>query len=329
VDPRGNVFAFAGRSNGQECFIIKFNENLEYIKHFGRNGKGPGEFSTSDSGISYRISIAPNGDVYVFDESPQRLVVFDNDGNYKEDIQLTRDYWKSIGLLNTIRSVGNGKFIAFQNSNKTTPYGILFTLNPPLIKLRYSITGKEFILHHNFTFSETYYGSHCIVDNDFRHFVFGDSQRFNFYVYDLDGNVKVKKEDDTRGMGNFTSKEYEYIIDQSFTPKSNYSAYWNNQLKRWKGDPEFKTFLKEIKKSKNVIAYIRLDGEKIYVFTVPDDITIKNKWPVEIYNLEGRLLRKGFFKKIPAKIWKDFAFFYDRDEERDDPLIVKHKILDK
>ena len=82
--------------------------------------------------------------------------------------------------------------------------------------------------------------------------------------------------------------------------------------------------LRQIKNSKNVICDIKLSNEHVFLFPVDDDIT-RERWPVVIYNLKGKIIKKGYFKELPARIDKNSAFFYERNEE-DDPLIVKYKL---
>jgi hypothetical protein len=328
VDPKGNVFAFAGRLNGQECFVIKFNENLEYLKHFGSDGKGPGEFTTRLNSPEKRISIDINGDVYITDANPTRLVVFDNEGNHKKDIPIAKNYKKFFGSIHTIKAVGNGIFIALQYRNNLPTQALIFTINPPEVKVRHSFNEKD-IRFNYVSYITHYYGENCIIDTDSKYIVFGNSQIFKFHIYDRDGNLKLEKEDKNRGMKSFTDREMEYIIKNQFTPKADDSPFRKNYLAQLKEDRSlYNKILKEIKNSKNAIADIKIAGEKIYVFTVVNDITVENKYPVEIYNLKGQMVKEGYFRKKPDRIWKNYAFFYDRDEETDDPLILKYKILD-
>ena len=327
VDNKGNVFAFAGRHNGQECFIIKFNENLEYLKHFGSYGKGPGEFSTRVHSPKKRISIDRNGDVYVTDSNPSRLVVFNNDGIYKKDIPIAKIYKKFFGSIHNIKAVGNGTFIALQFRNNLPTSALIFTINPPEIKVRYSFNEKD-IRFNYVSYITHYYGENCIIDTDSKHIVLVNSQIFKFQIYDRDGNLKLEKGDKNRCMKSFTDREMEYIIKNEFTPKVDDSPFRKNYLAQLKENRSlYNKILKAIKNSKNVIADIKIASENIYVFTVADDITVENKYPVEIYNLKGQMVKKGYFRKIPARIWRNYVFFYDRNEKTDDPLILKYKIL--
>jgi len=324
-DFNGNVFAFAGRSNREGCFIVKFDENLKYLKQFGMDGKGPGAFTTQFSSVEDRISVDINGDVYIADSNPRRLVVFDNDGNHKKDIMIDKDYSKAIPKIFKTKVVGDGVFIALQSKKELPPHALIFTLTPPAIKVRYPFIEKQTL--DNYTCD--YFGRNCIMDADSRHIIVGHSQIYKFRVYDRDGTLKAEVYDKERVIGKFNDREMAYIIDERFTPNSGNSQLLNTILSQLNANrSKFKKLLDEIKNNKNVIADIQISGERVYVFPVRSDVTVRDKYPVEIYNLKGQVIRKGYFKKRPAKIWKNYAFFYDTDEE-DNPLILKYEILDR
>ncbi len=323
IDPRGNIFAFAGKPGGGDCFIVKFNEKLAYQSHFGTVGKGPGSFTTHVTLTENRLSIDEKGDVYVRDSNPCRLVVFDNNGKYKEDIQIHKDYFQTIGNLNTPKVIRKGLFMAFKYHRNKPLEGILFNKDSPKVLVHYPFYDKIIKGYH----TSPYYGHMHFADTDSRLAVFADSQVFKFEIYDSDGKAIVKVEDPKRVMGKFSAREMEMIRNEFFTPQSHFSPMRNSGLKQLNANkPELKTRLSQVRNSKNVITKIMISGDHVYVFTVPRDITEKEKWPVEIYDLKGRLIKNGFFKQIPARIHKGAAFFYQRDDE-DNPLIVKYKLL--
>ena len=329
VDPKGNVFAFAGKQDGNECFVVKFDENLGYLKRFGRQGQGPGEFGTKNSSPENRLTIDTNGDVYVIDYNPQRkFIVFDNEGNHKKDILVDKNYFKYFGHIYRVRIVGEGTFIALQFRWKLPAQGLIFTLNPPKIKFEYPFNEKKIYMSWSKTFRIDCCGENCLLDTDSHHIVFGNSQIYQFKVYDGNGNLKLEVKDKNRIMGSFNEMEMEDIKKNHLMPKSGNSPIRNKSLAQFNADKSrFNKVVREIKKSKNVIADIKISGDRIYVFPVRKDITVNDKYPVEIYNLKGQMVKKGYLNKRPAKIWKDYVFFYDRNEE-DDPLILKYKILD-
>ncbi len=327
VDQKGNVFAFAGRTGEKECFIVKFDENLKFSKRFGRDGKGPGEFTTNYSPVENRLSIDDNGDVYIVDYNPCKLVVYDNEGNYKKDIPITNKYSDFLGNIYQVKVVGSGVFIALQSKGEFPPHALLFSLEPFGIKVRYPFIEKR-ISSGGMGFTSPYYGENCIIDADSHHIVFGNSQIYKFQVYDRNGNLKVEVKDESKFMGSFNEKELGEIKNNFLDPQSANTPFYKVILTQMRANKaKFNDLLTEIKNGKNLIVDIKISGERLYLFTVNDDITTTDKWPVEVYNIKGERIIKGYFKKIPAKIWKNFVFFYDRDEE-DNPIILKYKVTD-
>jgi hypothetical protein len=316
VDHKGNVFVFAGRNMSKECSVLKFDKNLDFLKQFGRSGRGPGEFTTYGSLIQDRLTVDTNGDIFVIDYNPLKLVVFDNDGNYKEDIPFQRNYSESIGFIRKIRIVGNGIFIGKKSLGNQPPIGVIFTLDPPGIKVRYPFNevridvriGNMMIIG----VAKYYYGDNHFIETDSEHIIFGNSQIYRFHVYDKVGNKILEIMEKNKIMGSFTDKELKKIRETELKSKGGNTAL-------------FKKFMEQVKNRKNVIADIKLSGQKIYVFPVREDITVDGKYPVEIYNLKGKIIKKGFVERPPDKIWKNYAFFRGRDEE-DNPIILKYKI---
>lgn len=316
IDSDGNVYAFAGRSNGQECFIVKFDNNLNYLLHFGREGQGPGEFRMTNTTPDNRLSIDPgNNDVYVIDYNPIKLVVFDKNGNYKDDISM-RDIAAKLGFLGETKIINSGLFMARLEKREEPAAAVIFSFEPsqilvkyPLDTLRiYVMVGTSGIIGA----TETYYGDNHFMEANESLVVFGNSQKYKFDVYDLDGEKILEIEDPKRSMGTFKKKELNKIGER-------YARTKENNL------PLYNEFMKQVKKRKNVIAAIKLDGENVFVFPVRKDITVENRYPVEIYNRHGKIISKGFVDRIPDKIWNGFAFFIEYDDEFF-PRVVKYKI---
>lgn len=317
IDSKGNVFALAGKSGGNECFVVKFDPELKFVFRFGREGQGPGEFKMTYSSPEDRLSIdESNGDVYVVDYNPGKLVVFDKRGTHKEDISFQRDFVTQFGHLYQVKVVGPGLFMAIRSRRPNPPEAVIFSLEPPQIKVRFLLDALRINVNVGTTWiqgiKETYYGDNHFMEADSKHVVFGNSQKYKFHVYDLQGNKVFEVENPEREMRAFSKKELKKISED------------------WSGTKEknpvlFNKLMKQLKTRKNVIADIKPDGERIYVFTVREDITIDNQFPVEVYNMKGKIIKKGFFEKIPDKIWNNFAFYKEYDDEFN-PLIIKYRI---
>jgi sugar lactone lactonase YvrE len=74
-DQAGNIFVSDGYVNAR---VIKYDKFGRFVRDAGTRGSGPGQLT-----LPHAIAVGPNGDVYVGSRSDQRIVVFDNDLNYK------------------------------------------------------------------------------------------------------------------------------------------------------------------------------------------------------------------------------------------------------
>ena len=72
----GDFFVTQGHGRG-EPRVLKFDRDGNFIKAWGKKGKGPGEFD-----IAHSIAIDAKGLVYVADRNNQRIQVFDADGKH-------------------------------------------------------------------------------------------------------------------------------------------------------------------------------------------------------------------------------------------------------
>jgi hypothetical protein len=314
VDINGNVFAISVK----ECFVVKFKSDLKYQTHFGRNGNGPGEFKTRWVPVENRLSIDENGDVYIYDYNPGRLIIFSNNGKYNRDINLQRDFRDTFkGYFSEVRVVGKGTFTAVQDIPGQSIYAVILSLDPSEIKVKVPIQEKRIHvksgIHYVIGIKETYYGDNYKIVIGSNMVVFADSQKFRFCAYNAKGEKILDVWDKKRLMGSFKSNELKKLEDEFSKLKSQNPVLFNK-------------LIKQLKQRKNVIADIKFSSDKILVFPVRDDITVENEHPVVVYNLKGQIIKKGLFRKIPTVIWRDYAFFLDRNKD-DDPVILKYKIL--
>jgi hypothetical protein len=313
VGPDGSVFAISVK----ECFVVKFSPGLKYQTHFGRCGNGPGEFKTTWMPMENRLSVAENGDVYVYDYNPGRLIVFSNNGTYKKDINLQRNFRDVLkGNFSEVRVVGKGMFAARQNIPPQTINAVLFSLEPPAIKLETPAAEKKVFVKSGDTYvvgiKRSYYGDNYKIVIDSGKAVFADSQKFRFQVYSAGGEKILEISDEKRVMNSFSDREIDKISEE---------------FKHLKDDkpPLFNKLIRQLKDRKNAIADVKFANDKIFIFPVREDITVENKYPVVIYDLKGKIIKKGLVEKIPEVIWGNYAYFLGRNKN-DDPVILKHKI---
>jgi DNA-binding beta-propeller fold protein YncE len=104
-DAQGNIFVTDGYNNHR---VVKFDKNGRYLKQIGTNlpGKGPGQFN-----LPHGISADAKGNLYVSDRSNNRVVVLDNDLNYKTAFTNIGSSWT------TCVSLGPHQYLFSSNSN--------------------------------------------------------------------------------------------------------------------------------------------------------------------------------------------------------------------
>ena len=76
VGPTGDVFVLQGHGKGPSC-VLKFDQDGNFIKSWGKKGSGPGEFD-----LPHSIVIDAKGLLHIADRNNARIQVFDQDGNY-------------------------------------------------------------------------------------------------------------------------------------------------------------------------------------------------------------------------------------------------------
>lgn len=108
VSPGGDVFVADGHlamSNGR---IVKFSKNGTFVKAWGKQGAGPGEFN-----VPHGISMDSRGRIFVADRSNNRLQIFDQDGKFLDE-------WKQFGRPSDVYIDRNDTiYVADSQSNAT------------------------------------------------------------------------------------------------------------------------------------------------------------------------------------------------------------------
>ena len=78
--PDGTIYISDGYVNSR---VAKISKDGDWIKSWGKRGKGPGEFNTPHS-----IAADAKGNIYVADRFNRRIQVFDGDGNFQREIKI-------------------------------------------------------------------------------------------------------------------------------------------------------------------------------------------------------------------------------------------------
>jgi streptogramin lyase len=81
VGPTGDLFVLQGHGKG-ESLVLRFDCEGNFIKTFGKKGRGPGEFD-----LPHSLVFDADGLLYIADRNNARIQVFDADGNYIRESQ--------------------------------------------------------------------------------------------------------------------------------------------------------------------------------------------------------------------------------------------------
>jgi sugar lactone lactonase YvrE len=84
-DPQGNIFVSDGYTDSR---IVKYDKNGRFIKSAGTRGSGVNQFSTP-----HGITADAQGNIYVADRGNSRIVVLDNDLNWKTTFETVGAPW--------------------------------------------------------------------------------------------------------------------------------------------------------------------------------------------------------------------------------------------
>jgi streptogramin lyase len=85
VAPNGDIFVADGHGPGSNARIVKFSPGGKFIKAWGKQGTGPGEFNNPHS-----LAMDSKGRLFVADRGNSRVQIFDQDGKFLEE-------WKQFG----------------------------------------------------------------------------------------------------------------------------------------------------------------------------------------------------------------------------------------
>jgi sugar lactone lactonase YvrE len=80
VAPSGEFFVSLGHGQAKPE-VLKFSKDAKLIKRWGKLGTGPGEFDQAHS-----LAMDSKGQLYVGDRNNNRIQIFDQDGNYIDEI---------------------------------------------------------------------------------------------------------------------------------------------------------------------------------------------------------------------------------------------------
>jgi sugar lactone lactonase YvrE len=111
VAPNGDIFVADGHGDKTNARIVKFSKDGKFIKAWGKEGNGPGEFN-----VPHGLAFDAAGRLFVADRANNRIQIFDQDGKLL-------DTWKQFGRPSGITIDKNDMIYVAdsQSSDKLNP----------------------------------------------------------------------------------------------------------------------------------------------------------------------------------------------------------------
>jgi DNA-binding beta-propeller fold protein YncE len=111
VAPNGTIFVADGHGDKTNARIVKFSADGKFIKAWGKEGKGAGEFD-----VPHGLAFDSAGRLFVADRANSRLQIFDQDGKFITE-------WKQFGRPSGISIDKNDQIYVAdsQSSDKVNP----------------------------------------------------------------------------------------------------------------------------------------------------------------------------------------------------------------
>jgi len=82
VAPNGDIFITNGHDEKGPGRLVKFDKDGKFIKEWGKNGSGPGEFS-----VPHSLAMDSAGRLFVGDRGNNRIQIFDQDGKFLSELR--------------------------------------------------------------------------------------------------------------------------------------------------------------------------------------------------------------------------------------------------
>src|SRR5262249_34954751 len=82
VAPNGDIFVTNGHDEKGPGRVVKFSKDGKFIKQWGKNGSGPGEFS-----VPHSLAMDSAGRLFVADRGNNRIQIFDQDGKFLSEMR--------------------------------------------------------------------------------------------------------------------------------------------------------------------------------------------------------------------------------------------------
>ena len=185
VNSKGEIFILRNIT-GEGDFIFKFDENGKFIKSFGPQGQGPGEFQNP-----HHIALDREDNILILDFGKQTLFKYDSQGDFIGDYRRTEGKSISSGpktnllVLDKLTALENGKPLSSSSLKLMNPDLEVLQMIDEL-KIEVMSSGKMRAIEPLFYWSTS----------DENIYVANEKRGYEIWVYDFNGKLirKIRKE---------------------------------------------------------------------------------------------------------------------------------------
>ena len=256
VDSEDNIYLLNYLANKDAIF--KFDNKGNFVTSFGGKGQGPGELRRA----SY-LRVSPKDDIQVTDQD-KKLVIFNKDGSYKNQILFKALYLEALLL-------GNGNYLV----KKFVPTPETKYMEFPLILLNGEFEeikeldrhrrpdhniGEEFVLPFHKS-------GNCVSEGQI--YVGNTEMGYEIRVYDFEGNLKMKIRKEYQPV-NVHQKMKQEIMNQ-------YDSFYTSRRYSFRSHcPAFRYFFIDDEGCLFVMTYEKseISGEYIHDVFNPDGLFV-------------------------------------------------------
>lgn len=285
VDFEGNVYI----ANDAQMKIDKFDPEGKFVVSYGRAGEGPGEFPYVPP-----FCVDSKGKLYAFPFPLGKIIVFNKDGKFIENISLPRKYWDQVAVK--AEPTINGKIIIVFSNHFIFNF-VLFSPETKTFKFlredkkRFSAKVIDYNLLPKFV-------PDVASDSQGRIYI-TDSCDYKIYIYNNHGEY----------IKTFESR----FKKEKINPSKEYSAPDLEDREEFKEAK--KIFIDALKNTDGNLKYfpaiigMNIDDGKIFIWTSKVDENVK--YIIDVYSTDFKLLKRiSSYNYMHNKAYIRNGFFY-------------------
>jgi len=288
VDSKSNIFVLDSKKNN----IVKFNSNGLFEKVFVKQGTGPGEVQ-----FTWNMAIL-NDTIIIDDPASKRLLRFDVDGNFIDNIKLKEFYPERFSSVNKEKIIGFESGQIFKDDKMYSLYNL--TLFNKEFESEKNIVEIKNLVDDNFNFLDCQLIYYCVGNN-------------NIYVATNSATDYKIKVFDSKGKLN-------QIISKSYSSIKYNKSEWDKILNRYKKNELFSNNKSKFKKAINRMRVDKYGNLWVFPSVLRNDTNISDLM-VDIFNKKGFFLKRININSVIG-VNKNTLFTYNNVYLVDDKIFI-------